>query len=152
MLMLRNKNTNVAPYRQRTTLDNFLNEFFNDDIFNWSPATTLTVAGTNVYEDKGNLVFELELPGVERNDIKVRLEDHTLIVSGEIKRNEKIKENQYYSMGRRYGAFERRFSLPEDVIVESGKKVNAKLENGVLMVRLPLQKSLQPESFEIEVK
>jgi len=153
MLALRNKQFNPAPYRQRNVVDNFLSEFLNDDFFNWTPITRAAViAGANVYEDRGNLVFELELPGVSREDVKVRLEDHTLTISGEIKRNDTINDDQYLSLGRRYGTFERRFGLPENVVVENGKKINAKLEDGILKVRLPLQKSLQPDTFEIEVK
>lgn len=153
MLVLRNKKFNPIPYQQRTVVDNFLSGFFNDSFFNTTPSTrAAALAGANVFEDQGSLVFELELPGVSREDLKVRLEDHTLTISGEIKRDQMINEEQYLSLGRRYGTFERHFGLPDDAAVESQKEINAKLENGILKVRLPLQKSLQPETFEIEVK
>ena len=149
MLMLRNPLTQ----RTQTSLDSFLNQFLNEDFLGWRDlqwSFPLT-AGTNIYEQDGQLMFELELPGVQRQDIKVRLEDHTLFISGEVRQDENIKDSQYWSQGRRYGRLERSFQLPENAVVESAKKINAKLENGILKVSLPLKESLKAEAYDIKV-
>lgn len=151
MIVLRK---NPAANRNRHPVDRFFNELLNDDFFNFGNAgfTPQTVSGTNVYEADGNLVFETELPGLTRDNVKVKVEDGTLFISGDIQKDENIKNEQYLSMGRRYGTFERRFALPEGIEVDNPKKINATLENGILKVSLPLKQSLQPQTFEIEVK
>ena len=151
MLVLRNNR--MAPRRTTPTLDNFLNELFNEDFFNWGRLSGLEPASgpTNVYEDKSKLIIETELPGVSREDISVRLEDGILTISGEVKRDEELNSEQFLREGRRYGKFERRFQLPDTVEVEGDKQLSAKLERGILRISLPLKQSLQPESYEIKV-
>lgn len=148
MLTLRN----ALAQRTPSTLDTFLNQFFGDDFLRWPEVrwSFPLTAGTNIYEQDGQLVFEVELPGVKRQDIKVRLEDHTLFIGGQVRQDEGIKENQYWSQGRRYGRFERRFQLPEQAVVEN-KNINAKFEDGILKVSLPLKESLKAEAYDIKV-
>ena len=150
MLVLRR---NSLTNRHRSPFDNFFNELLNDPRFNTTglrPSTPLT-SGTNIYELEGNLVYEVELPGIDRDLVNVKLEDNQLTISGEIHKDENIKSEQYFSIGRRYGKFERAFELPENVVVENPKKINAKLENGILKISLPLKESLQPQTYEIKV-
>ena len=151
MLTLRN-NTPLVEGTGRTFIDNWINEVFNDlDLFNRTRRHVMfPLQGTDVYEENGNLVYETEMPGISRDEIKVRIEADYLIVSGDIKRNEKIKEEQYLSMGRRYGQFQRAFRLPQDSQVDA-KKVTAKLDNGILRVSVPLKESLRPQAIDIKV-
>ncbi len=151
MIVLRR---NTPARRAQHPADRFLNELLNDNFFNFGNArqSIPTFAGTNVYEAEGNLVFETELPGLSRENVKVKLEDNTLFISGEVQKDESIKQEQYLNVGRRYGTFERRFNLPEGIEVDAPDKINAALENGILKVSLPLKESLQPQTFEIEVK
>ena len=67
---------------------------------------------TDVYEKDQALLFETELPGVKKDEIAIKLEDDTLIISGEVKRNEEIDRESYFRVGRRYGQFQRSFPLP----------------------------------------
>jgi HSP20 family protein len=151
MIVLR-KNS-FSPVARRRSIDSFVNELFNsDDFFKANFRTTPSVTyGTNVYEQDGNLVYETEMPGLQKDNVAIRLEDGVLFINGEIQRDETIKNEEFISAGRRYGKFERHFTLPEGVEVESPENINAKLENGILTVRLPLKQSLQPEVYEIKV-
>lgn len=151
MLTLRN-NSPLVEETGRSFIENWINEFFNDlDLFSRTRRHVMfPLQGTDVYEEDGHLVYETELPGIARDDIKVRIEGDHLVVSGEIKRNEQIKEDQYLSMGRRYGQFQRTFRLPKDSVVDA-KKVNAKLVNGVLRVSVPLKESLRPQAIDVKV-
>jgi len=150
MLVLRR---NTPTRRAQHPVDSFLNEFLNDDFFKFGNTrlASPTISGTNVYEADGNLVFETELPGLTRENVKVKLEENILTISGDVQKDENIKQEQYLNVGRRYGTFERRFNLPEGVEVEP-ENLNAALENGILKVSLPLKESLQPQTYEIEVK
>jgi len=153
MLTLRRNGPQTAPANRRNVFDSWFDELFGElDRLNVTPFRTLTpYSGVDVYEDGDNLVYEVEMPGVTRDEIKVRLEDNHLIVSGEIKRNEQVEENQYLSMGRRYGQFQRTFRLPEGHVEPDSKKIKARFENGILRVSLPLKEHVKPQAIDIQV-
>jgi len=146
MLVLRNNGVNALVPQQQNAIDRFFDEVFSDlDLFG-GPSP-----GTNVYEDAGNLVYEVELPGVKRDQVKVRLDENDLLIQTEVLQDKNVDKDRYLSVGRRYGKFERRYRLPENVALENAKKVVATLENGLLKVSLPLKKSLKPQTVDIKV-
>jgi len=115
------------------------------------PFTVETFGRTDIYEKDGILHYDTELPGLKREDIDIKVEDGRLIISGETKRDERVEEENYFRMGRRYGKFQRVFPLPEEI--EDPKKIKAKFEDGVLKVTVPLKKPLKREkAIEIEVE
>jgi HSP20 family protein len=88
----------------------------------------------DISEDKNKLYFEVEVPGISKNEIKISMQDNVLTVSGEKKRSEEVKEKNYFRNERTYGSFKRSFTLPSDIDVE---KTEAKFENGVLLIAIP---------------
>ncbi|CAK9223976.1 unnamed protein product [Sphagnum troendelagicum] len=88
-------------------------------------------------------VFKADLPGLQKEDVKVTLEgDRTLQISGERTREQEKKTDTWHRVERSHGKFLRRFRLPDNANVES---VNAKVENGVLTVTVPKAKKAEPE-------
>jgi HSP20 family protein len=88
-------------------------------------------------------VFKADLPGLQKEDVKVTLEgDRTLQISGERTREEEKKTDTWHRVERSHGKFLRRFRLPENANVES---VNAKVDKGVLTVTVPKTKRTEPE-------
>ncbi|CAM6072279.1 unnamed protein product [Sphagnum tenellum] len=88
-------------------------------------------------------VFKADLPGLQKEDVKVTLEgDRTLQISGERTREQEKKTYTWHRVERSHGKFLRRFRLPDNANVES---VNAKVENGVLTVTVPKAKKVEPE-------
>ena len=137
------------PFRLTSRLGRWIDEFFRDfepSIFGFE-----SFGRTDIYEKDGKLVYETELPGVKKEDIDIRVEDGRLVITGEIKRTEEIAEENYYRMGRRYGRFQRVFPLPEEI--DDPKKIQAKFEDGILKVIVPLKKPLREErAIEIEIE
>lgn len=78
--------------------------------------------------------IEVDLPGVKKDDIDVQVEDGVLIVSGERKAKEEIKEENYYKIESSFGSFSRSFRLPEEADVEN---IHAESVDGVLEVVVP---------------
>jgi HSP20 family protein len=92
----------------------------------WAPAV-------DVYETAQEWVLTAETPGVEQEQIDVRILDHVLYLRGERAADTDSKQT-YHRMERPTGRFERKFELPDAVDREG---VTAKIENGVLTVVLP---------------
>ncbi|MEM3499295.1 MAG: Hsp20/alpha crystallin family protein, partial [Candidatus Bilamarchaeaceae archaeon] len=85
--------------------------------------------------DKGNS-FELrvELPGVEKEDIKITADKNSVSVSAERKIVDEEKKKNYYYCERSYTGYKRVFGLPEEI---DPNKVDAEFKNGVLTISLP---------------
>ncbi|MBD3792259.1 MAG: Hsp20/alpha crystallin family protein [Campylobacterales bacterium] len=93
---------------------------------------------------------EVDLPGVKKEDIKVDIEEDRLVISGEKKLKEELKEEDYYKVESYYGSFKRSFSLPDNVDVEN---ISASCEDGVLEVVIPkLEKPEVEKTKRIAVK
>ena len=101
----------------------------------------------DVYEEKDDIVVKAELPGIAKDNIEVNLTDHTLTIKGEKKKEEEIKEENYYRAERSYSSFLRTLDLPKDVHAD---KVKASFKNGILEVRIP--KTEEAKAKEIKVK
>jgi HSP20 family protein len=101
----------------------------------------------DVYEDKDDIVVKAEVPGLDKNDIEVKISDSEVTLKGEKKKEEKIDEENYYRCERSYGAFLRSVDLPVGFHADKAK---ASFKNGILEVRLP--KSEEAKAKEIKVK
>lgn len=108
----------------------------------WSPQLEVSRQGNE-------LVVCADLPGLEKNDIDVNVEDGILTIQGE-RRNESENDREgYYSSERSYGAFYRAVQLPEGV---TGEQADATFKNGVLEIRLPIPQEQEQQGRRIEVK
>ncbi len=105
---------------------------------------------TDIYEHDGQLHYELELPGVSKEDINARIEDDQLIVEGEIQRRDDVSTQNYLRMQRRYGRFQKSFTLPDEV--EDVQELRAEFRDGILKISVPLRESLQGEVIDIDIE
>jgi HSP20 family protein len=109
---------------------------------------------TDVYGSDGDLTIRLELPGVDpAGDVTVAIEEGDLVVRGERRRKEEVKEEDFYRMEASYGAFERRIPLPEGV---DDKDVKAEYKDGVLEILVPgagkVLEQVKPKARAIPIK
>ncbi|KAF0218460.1 MAG: HSP20 family [Geobacteraceae bacterium] len=103
----------------------------------------------DIYEDENSVVIKAELPGVDQNDIQVKIEDSTLTLRGERKLDQTVKKENFHRVERYYGSFQRSFSLPHTVDQE---KVKASCEKGILTITLPKKEETRPKQITVEVK
>ena len=108
----------------------------------WMPPVDIFQTGDH------ELVLKAELPDMSREDIDITVENFVLIIKGEKKFSNEVKEDQYHHVERRYGAFSRSFSLPQTV---DSAKVAAEYKNGLLTVRLPLREEAKPRQIKVDV-
>jgi HSP20 family protein len=116
-----------------------------EQTFGQLPAKVGWVPLVDIEEQDDAYVVEAEIPGVKRDDVNIELVGNELIVSGEIKERE--RKGILRRSTRRVGAFEYRVVLPENVDRDA---IDAKLDDGVLTVRIP--KAEQAQRRRIDVK
>lgn len=112
------------------------------------------VPRVDISEDDKYLYFNVELPGLKKEDIKVSItDDNVLMIKGEKKREEKTEEKSeercFIRVERRFGSFTRSFALPENIKTDS---INAKFENGVLNITLEKVEPQKPKETEIQIQ
>lgn len=101
----------------------------------------------DVYEENDNIVVDVELPGLEKDDVSVAVDGDVLTLKGEKKQESEAKEDEpVYRRERFYGSFQRSLQLPSDIDAE---KVNAAYKNGVLRVALPKSEAAKPRQIAI---
>ncbi len=108
----------------------------------WSPRL-------DVSETDNGLEIVADLPGLEKKDINVSLEDNLLTIQGEKKEEKEEKGKRYHTIERRSGSFYRAVRLPIDVEKD---KVEAQFKDGVLTLRLPKSKEAKKKISQIEIK
>ncbi|KAG6487104.1 18.1 kDa class I heat shock protein-like [Zingiber officinale] len=95
-------------------------------------------------------IFKADLPGVNKGEMKVEVEEEgrVLQISGERSREKEEKNDKWHRVERNSGKFLRRFRLPEDAKVG---QVKASMENGVLTVTVPKEEVKKPDVKSIEI-
>ena len=88
------------------------------------------------------------MPGLKREDIDLRVENNTLTIRGERKRDGEVKDDQYHRVERVHGVFARSFSLPTSV---DGQGVSADYRDGILTVVLPMREEAKPRQIQVKV-
>ncbi|HTX69168.1 MAG TPA: Hsp20/alpha crystallin family protein [Thermoleophilia bacterium] len=105
------------------------------------------VPAVDVYDTKDALVVQAELAGMKPEDIEIEVDDDVLTIKGERKQEESSDEHGHQRVERRYGAFERRITLPKGTKADD---IEAACEDGVLTVRVPRAEVKNPERVEIK--
>lgn len=106
---------------------------FMDDVLGSEGMSGEVHVRTDVYTADGQFVIELELPGVNKQDVNIQIHEGVLSVKGQKEYPEGVEKRKYDKKERQFGSFFRTFNLPLDVEVE---KVKAKYEFGILTIRL----------------
>jgi len=127
-----------------------MNRLFHDSFGGSEDAlTTSTFAPpVDVYEDEHQVTLKIEVPGIDENDIDVRVENNTLTVHGERKFEKEEKEENYRRVERQYGSFTRSFTLPNTVDTDS---VQANYDKGLLKIQLAKKAEAKPKQIKINV-
>lgn len=107
----------------------------------WSPLV-------DIVEDDKEYLVKVELPGVHKHEVKVRVEDGVLSISGERHFEKEEKGKRYHRVERAYGAFTRSFSLPDDA---DPNAVQAEFKDGLLCVHVAKDKNARPKAIEVKV-
>lgn len=129
----------------RYDFDRWFDDFFTRPLYRWEGVGP----AADFFETDDEYVVELDLPGWERKDIEVTVEQGILTIAGE-KSEEKEEERPTYHLRERSKAsFTRTFSVPHTI---EAKAVNAAFMNGVLRVTMPKVAEAKARRIEVAVK
>src|SRR5262245_57045504 len=138
------------PFRDLNVLQDRMNRLFDDAGRGWrgdEPVSTTTWSPmVDIFETEGDIVVKAELPGMDRKDIFLNLENNVLTLKGERRFEKETKEENYHRIERSYGGFSRSFSIPSMVDEE---KIRADYKEGVLKIVLPKKEQAKPKQIRI---
>ncbi|AKA35004.1 Hsp20/alpha crystallin family protein [Flagellimonas lutaonensis] len=96
--------------------------------------TGMTLPAVNIRETGDEYLVEMAVPGLQKSDFDISLEDHVLSISAEVDEKEESKQGNYTRREFGYASFKRSFSLPETV---EDEQIKAEYKEGVLSIHLP---------------
>lgn len=132
----------------RSRIDRLFEEFLGSLRRRELGAPRAWLPPVDIYDEGDELVVEMDLPGLKKEDIEIHMDGDTLTVRGERKRPDE-ERRRYARSERVFGPFERSFSINIPIKVE---EVKASYENGVLTLRLPKAEEARPRRIRVEVE
>ncbi len=145
--------TKWEPFRDLLTIQDRMNRLFQEGLGSrigheerqvgpWSPPV-------DILESDDRIVLRADLPGVEQDDIELRVEDGVLILRGQRKPPADVRPEDLHRSERPHGTFVRSFSLPQNI---DQAAIRASQKNGVLEVVLPKKQESKAKAIRIDVK
>ncbi len=126
----------------RSFWDSMMDDVWNDvdeDVAVWRPRL-------DVQETADEYKVQADLPGMDKKDVHISVENGVLTIKGERKEEEKREQDNSFYRERVYGSFCRSFNLPSRV---DESKIQASLKDGVLNVTLPKAEEAKPREISI---
>ena len=123
----------------------YLDDFFED--FVPMPKMPKNEMKCDIYEKGGEVHIELDVPGFNKEDVKVDLDDGILTIAASKHEDKEEKEKNYYRKERTFGSFKRQFNVGN--VKEND--IDAKFYNGVLKISFPKEEQKQSKKF-IDIK
>lgn len=116
---------------------------WDDDLISGSFAPAV-----DVYQDKDNVIVELDAPGIEADKIDISVENDVLTVCGSREEKKEVKKEDYYRKEVRSGSFSRSVILPMQV---KGDAAEATFKKGVLKIVLPKAEEVKPKKIAVKL-
>jgi HSP20 family protein len=136
--------------RLRQEMNRLLEDFFGETAEERAPAEAMRVPSVDVIDRENDILVRAEMPGIDKNQIKVEATPEALMIKAEMKKEEEEKKENYVRHERRMGYFQRLLPLPAEV---KPNEVRAAYHDGVLEITLPKSeqaRAKQPVRINIE--
>lgn len=141
------------------SMEKFLEDMFEESFpsrflrrlprFKWMTEVETVWPAVDMYDKADEIVVKAEVPGIDKKNIKISVSENVLTIKGEMKKEEEIKEEDYYYCERSYGSFSRSLTLPAKVVEN---KISAEFKDGILEVHLPKAAEAKPKEIKVEIK
>ena len=122
--------------------------FYLDDIFNdFEPEKKLMNMNCDIYEKDGIYNIEMDIPGFDKKDVKIEVEDGYLTVSAKKSEKHEDKDKHYIKKERFYGSCKRSFYIGD----VNNEEITAKFEDGILHIEVPKENKENGKKY-IDIK
>jgi HSP20 family protein len=112
------------------------------EVSNFSPRVDIS-------NTESSTILHVEIPGVNKEDVKISInEERILSIRGEKKQSETQEDHKFIRIERRFGSFNRSFTLPEFIDINA---IQAEFNNGILTITLPKVEPEKPKSIEVPI-
>ena len=144
--------TTRRPMRNLFNLHNQMDKVFSDLFDSHEGGTdtdsTAWMPTVDISETKNGFEIRAELPGVSENDVNVSVTDNLLTIKGEKHQEAETDGKNYHRVERRYGSFQRNFTLPRHIETDA---IKAEFKDGVLTLGIPKAEAAKPTEVPITV-
>jgi HSP20 family protein len=124
----------MLPTISKRTFSPFLSNLFDDDFFPVLTNRTSSMPAVNIKENDKNFILELGVPGMDKKDLKIDINEDVLTISSETSNETEEEKDDYKRKEFSYSSFCRSFYIPENV---NREKISAAYKDGILAVELP---------------
>jgi HSP20 family protein len=124
----------MLPSITRRNFRPFFPSLFDDDFFTASNARPNSLPAVNIREDEKNYFLELAVPGMDKKDLKIDINEDVLTISSETKNENVEQQDDYTRKEFSYSSFVRSFYIPENV---NKDQIQANYKDGILSVSFP---------------
>ena len=143
--------TRWDPFRDLSILQERMNRVFEDAAGRgWKSdepsATTSWSPAVDIYETDNEIMVQAELPGVDRKDIALQLENNVLTLKGDRRFEKETNQENYHRIERSYGGFSRAFTIPA---VVDEDRIRADYKDGILKIALPKKEPAKARQIKI---
>ena len=126
----------------------YMPNLFDDDFFPLIQNRTSSMPAVNIREDEKNYTLELAIPGIDKNNLKIDINEDVLTISSETKNETTEDKDGYRRKEFSYSSFCRNFYIPENVKRDD---IEANYKDGILSVSLPKQEE-EKNKIKREIK
>lgn len=126
----------LSTIRKRNSNPFYMSNLFDYDFFPVLSNMTSSMPAVNIKEDEKSYILDLAIPGIDKKDMKIDINEDVLTISSETKTEAEESKDGYKRKEFSYSSFCRSFYIPENV---NREKVTAAYKDGILNVVLPKQ-------------
>ena len=141
------------PFRETINFREAIDKLFEDSSV--TPSKMLgglleeKIPAIDMYQAKNEIVVKSALPGVKPDDVDITIDDNTLVIKGETKADEEVKEEDYIRREYRHGSFRRTLTLPASLDTD---RAESTFDEGVLTITIPKLEESKPRQIKIRAK
>jgi HSP20 family protein len=126
----------LPTFTRRSFMPFYMPDIFEDSLIPVLSKGNSFKPAVNIREDDKNYVLDFAIPGIDKKDLKIDMNEDTLTISSETKNESEENKEDYRRKEFSYKSFSRSFYIPENV---NREKIEANYKDGILTVSLPKQ-------------